>query len=61
LGNLKHRTELLDRLDLKMIEATTNRAARNAMEQAHRERARVTLAFWGWLFGVSDKNHSRAR
>jgi len=48
-------------LDLKMIEATTNRAARNAMEQAHRERARVTLAFWGWLFGVSDKNHSRAR
>ena len=38
-----------------MIEATTYRAARNAMEEAHRERARATLEFWGWLFGSAER------
>ncbi|MEM5520339.1 hypothetical protein [Sulfitobacter sp. AS59] len=41
-----------------MIEATTNRAARNAMEMAHRERARATLEFWGWLFRSADKTRT---
>jgi hypothetical protein len=42
---------MLDRWNMAMIEATTNRAARNAIEEAHRARARATHEFWGWLFG----------
>ncbi len=38
-----------------MIEATTSRAARNAMEEAHRARARATHEFWEWLFGSAKR------
>jgi len=37
--------------DLEMIEATTNPAARNAMENAHMERAKAMKDAWHWLFG----------
>jgi hypothetical protein len=33
-----------------MIEATTNRNAREAMERAHEERGRVLRDAWQWLF-----------
>lgn len=42
-----------------MFEATTNRKARNAMEEAHRARARAATQFWGWLFGTAG--HDRAK
>lgn len=34
-----------------MIEATTNPAARNAMQNAHEERAKAMKDAWNWLFG----------
>ncbi len=34
-----------------MIEATTNPAARNAMNAAHEERAQAMRDAWRWLFG----------
>jgi hypothetical protein len=36
-----------------MIEATTNPAARNAMANAHAERAKAMKNAWTWLFGGS--------
>lgn len=34
-----------------MIEATTNPAARDAMVNAHMERAKAMQDAWNWLFG----------
>ena len=34
-----------------MFEATTNIAARNAMQNAHMERAKAMQDAWHWLFG----------
>lgn len=36
-----------------MIEATTNTAARSAMQRAHEERAQAMRDAWNWLFHVS--------
>jgi len=33
-----------------MFEATTNRAARIAMQEAHEERAAAMKSAWSWLF-----------
>ena len=38
-----------------MFEATTNPAARNAMIDAHEERARAMKSAWGWLFGKTSR------
>jgi hypothetical protein len=40
-----------------MFEATTNPNARNAMEEAHRARARAATEFWGWLFGTAERDN----
>ena len=33
-----------------MIEATTSRTLRSAMDKAHAERARVAADIWHWIF-----------
>lgn len=33
-----------------MIEATTNPAARTAMQRAHAERSQAISSAWNWLF-----------
>lgn len=37
-----------------MIEATTNRAARTAIENAHAARGQAIQDAWNWLFGGSS-------
>ena len=38
-----------------MFEATTNPAARAAMNAAHAERGRAVSGFWNWLFGTVSR------
>ncbi len=38
-----------------MLEATTNPAARNAMNDAHAERAQAMKDAWNWLFHRSNR------
>lgn len=38
-----------------MFEATTNTAARNAMDEAHAERALAIKSAWNWLFHRSSR------
>lgn len=37
-----------------MIEATTSRTLRSAMDKAHTERARAAANVWHWLFPSKD-------
>ncbi len=39
-----------------MIEATTNPAARDAMLNAHMERAKAMKDAWNWLFGSRNSS-----
>jgi hypothetical protein len=34
-----------------MIEASTDRATRNAIQNAHKERAKAMKDVWAWMFG----------
>jgi hypothetical protein len=38
-----------------MLEATTNPAARKAMNNAHSARGQMMNEFWGWLFHRSSR------
>jgi len=38
-----------------MTEATTNRTTRNAMVNAHEERAAAMKAAWAWLRGSTSR------
>jgi len=37
-----------------MFEATTNQAARNAIQTAHAERGRAVAKIWSWLFSTTS-------
>ncbi len=38
-----------------MFEATTNPAARRAMQDAHLERGRAMANVWGWFFAPTSR------